>query len=143
MLFEIVEVDRDYGTVTKVDWKEFETRDDAEKWCRDESWTGFAYHVDRAKHAPPLVMKATCPMQISRNEVKLGDTLKLFDGPWGFAIVTQITDDEIIIHRPYGATSDFSYSGGVIFYTGIEVCKYLRTDTRFPTFELWNRKTLR
>lgn len=88
-------------------------------------------------------MVNTYPMTVPYVEAKLGDTVKLFEGPWGFAIVTQITADEIILTRPYGTTADFSYTGGVIFYTGQEECKYLKSDTRFPTFEVWGRKTLR
>jgi hypothetical protein len=83
------------------------------------------------------------PMQVPFHEIKLADTVKLFDGEWGYAIVTQITDDEIILTRPYGATSDFSYTGGVIFYTGQEICRYLKSDTRFPFFEVWSRKNIK
>lgn len=88
-------------------------------------------------------MATKYPVQIPIKEMKLGDTVKLFDGPFGYAIVNQITDDEVILTRPYGTTADFSYSGGVIFYTGQEVCKYLKTDSRFPTLEVWERRELR
>lgn len=76
-------------------------------------------------------------------EIKLADTVKLFDGPWGFAIVTKITADEIILIRPYGTTADFSYTAGVMFYTGQEECRYQFADTRFKTLEVWDRKNLR
>jgi hypothetical protein len=46
-MFEIVEVDRDYNTVTDIKSMEFESREAAEKWCRDETWTGHFYFVSK------------------------------------------------------------------------------------------------
>lgn len=86
---------------------------------------------------------AKYPMLVPLNEIKLADTVKLFDGPWCFAVVTQVTADEIIMTRPYGTTADFSYTGGVIFYTGQEICKRQFADTRFQTLEVWDRKDLK
>ena len=86
---------------------------------------------------------ARYPIQVSRDELRLADTVKLFEGPWGFGIVTRITEDTITVTRPYGSTADFSTSGSVIFLTGQERCRYLKGDTRFPAFEVWSRKELK
>jgi len=45
MKYTITEYDRDYNTVTDFFDKEFSTREQAEEWCRNESWTGYSYHV--------------------------------------------------------------------------------------------------
>lgn len=44
-IFEILEVDRDYRTLSGIEHKEFPTRDGAKKWCRENSWTGYDYVV--------------------------------------------------------------------------------------------------
>jgi len=54
------------------------------------------------------------------SELQLGDTIQFELEAWSTAIVTQITEDEIHYFRPYGHTADFSYTGGVIPYIGIE-----------------------
>jgi hypothetical protein len=58
---------------------------------------------------------------IPANELKLADTV-ILDGlaPWRSAIVKKITESEVHLFRPYGTTADFSYTGGVICYVGIE-----------------------
>jgi len=45
MTFEIIEVDRDYNSVSDVKWMEFDSREEAEKWCKNETWTGHYYFV--------------------------------------------------------------------------------------------------
>lgn len=44
-LFEIVEVDKDYNTVSRVFTMQFNQLSEAEEWCRNESWTGYFYFV--------------------------------------------------------------------------------------------------
>lgn len=84
------------------------------------------------------------PITLPLHELKLADVVELFDGPFGTAVVTDITDDEVILHRPYGVTLDFSYTGGVPYSVGNEVCKYLRSSTRnHYQFKVWQRKELR
>lgn len=89
----------------------------------------------------------TFPAQIHLNDLRLADVVELFAGPFGTAVVTQITADEVILHRPFGVTGDFSYTGGVPYSVGNEVCTYLKRDTRFAaklyTFKVWQRKELR
>jgi hypothetical protein len=64
------------------------------------------------------------PITLPINELRLADTVQLFDGPFGTGTVTQIADSMVTIMRPYGTTADFSTTGGVIHYTGLETCKY-------------------
>ena len=84
------------------------------------------------------------PINVELHELRLADVIEVFEGPFGTAVVTQITKDEVIMHRPYGATGDFSYTGGVPYSVGNEVCKYIRglTPGRCP-FKVWQRKDLR
>ena len=61
---------------------------------------------------------------IKTRELELGDVVRRADGgatPWSTCIVVKMDDDVVTIHRPYGVTADFRYTGGVIAYTGIEV----------------------
>ncbi len=68
-------------------------------------------------------------------DLKHGDVVKLMDGPFGtgIVIVKQIENGFVTMFRPYGATSDFIHTGGVICYTGIEEYKFTLTD-REPLF---------
>lgn len=82
------------------------------------------------------------PIILTVTELKLADVVELFDGPFGTAVVTQITEDEVVLHRPYGVTGDFSYTGGVPYSVGNEVCKYIRPGT-VNKFKVWQRKELK
>lgn len=83
------------------------------------------------------------PITVPLNELRLADVVELFDGPFGTAVVTQITADEVILHRPFGVTGDFSYTGGVPYSVGNEVCKYLLSSARHYDFKVWQRKDLK
>lgn len=84
------------------------------------------------------------PVQVDLTELRLADVVELFEGPFGTAVVTQITADEVILHRPFGVTGDFSYTGGVPYSVGNEVCKYLRASTPgHYKFKVWQRKDLK
>lgn len=86
----------------------------------------------------------TYPLTVALHDLRLADVVELFEGPFGTAVVTQITADEVILHRPYGVTGDFSYTGGVPYSVGNEVCKYSLASTRgHYTFKVWQRKELR
>jgi hypothetical protein len=57
---------------------------------------------------------------IKARDLRLGDTVILFDGAYGSAAVTQIAGGLVSFFRPYATTSDFACTGGVIPYVGIE-----------------------
>jgi hypothetical protein len=87
------------------------------------------------------------PQNIHLNDLRLADVVELFEGPFGTAVVTQITAAEVVFHRPYGVTGDFSYTGGVPYSVGNEICKYLTCDARYTakshSFKVYQRKDLR
>lgn len=43
--FRIVEVDRDYNSVTGVETKFFNSLKEAKEWARSESWSCYDYHA--------------------------------------------------------------------------------------------------
>lgn len=69
------------------------------------------------------------PIELKYNQLQLRDVVGLFpqDDPTGqsmsfrTAVVIQITDKDVTFYRPYAVTEDFTYTGGVIPYVGIEV----------------------
>lgn len=87
------------------------------------------------------------PIKIKTSELQLGDTVcqssDTVDAwrPWSTALVTQIKDGEVHLFRPYGTTSDFSYTGGVIPYVGIETYK-VEVDSAIM-WTLYERKELK
>lgn len=88
------------------------------------------------------------PMTVGLEDLKLADVVELFEGPFGTAVVTQITDAEVKLMRPFSVTADFSYTGGVLYSVGNEDCVYLKCDTRFNSksshrFKVWQRKELK
>jgi len=82
--------------------------------------------------------------ELISSELKLGDVVELFDGPFGTATVKQIKDGSVTFFRPYVATANFSCTGGVICTIGIEEFSRAVTDVDVPrkyqaTFKLWRR----
>lgn len=60
---------------------------------------------------------------IKARDLQLGDVLNigsLGTAAWHTAIVNRIEGENIHLFRPYGTHADFSYTGGVICYVGIE-----------------------
>jgi len=67
--------------------------------------------------------------RMKASELNLGDTVRLFDGAFGDAVVQQITDEGVTFFRPYATTADFSYTGGAIPYIGIETRHTVSLET--------------
>lgn len=59
-------------------------------------------------------------MNVKARDLRLGDTVILFDGAFGSAVVNQIAGGLVSFFRPYATTSDFACTGGVIPYIGVE-----------------------
>ena len=59
---------------------------------------------------------------IPGNELRTGDVVSLFDGPWSTAIVKEVTEDKVTFFRPYGTSTDavFGKHGSTICYIGLE-----------------------
>jgi hypothetical protein len=80
------------------------------------------------------------PIEVPLHELRLADIVQLFEGPWGYAIVRQITNKSVKLIRYYGTTFDFSYTGGVICLQGHEDVEYFLTDK--TKLKVWSRKEL-
>jgi hypothetical protein len=79
------------------------------------------------------------PMKLKVTELKLGDVvaLEFNGGPWNHAIVRNITKTDVVLWRPYGTTTNFSYTGGVICLIGVEdnIDYSLTTDQIFEVVQ--------
>lgn len=72
-------------------------------------------------------------------DLRVGDVIKQFDGPFGTAIVEHATDTEVKLFRPYGTTAGFVYSDNrTITYTGIEYTTFPRGSA--TEFEIYRRE---
>jgi len=85
-------------------------------------------------------------MKIS--DLVLGQKVNLFNGPFGWGMVENITDEEVIITRPYIHITDFSMSNGsggskVISYTGLENVKLWKGDSREVNVSVEKPPTIR
>lgn len=60
--------------------------------------------------------------EVKVSDLKIGDVVRVFDGPWGTAIVSRHDNGEIYFYRPYGhASLSCVYSGNrLLCYTGLE-----------------------
>jgi hypothetical protein len=83
------------------------------------------------------IMTETFPRIVTAAELRLGDVVELFDGPFSTAIVRQIEDGKVTFFRPYGTHSDTVYSNGVIPYTGTENFHVFTSGA--STYKLWRR----
>lgn len=78
---------------------------------------------------------------ISVKDLDLGDVISLFDGEYSTAVIIKADEKQVTAFRPYGATSDSSYSFGLIPYTGSEQVTYLREfEKEFPLYRKGNVK---
>ena len=68
---------------------------------------------------------------IKVSELVLGDVVKLFDSPFGWGTVVEVTDEVVKVFRPYVHINDFTYTGGVLHYVGHEYSTY-HVDSRRP-----------
>jgi len=53
-------------------------------------------------------------------DLNLGDTVRLFEGAFPDATVRDITATAVSFYRPYVHHEDFSFTGGVLCFTGVE-----------------------
>ena len=63
------------------------------------------------------------PIHAQTKDLQLADVVQLNFAtamPWHTSTVQQIKDGYATLFRPYVHTEDFSYTGGVICYIGIE-----------------------
>jgi hypothetical protein len=65
-------------------------------------------------------------------DLRIGDVIKQFEGPWGTAIVSKIEPGQpgaVTFFRPYGATAGFRYGG--IEPNGRTICYHGMEETTF------------
>lgn len=88
-------------------------------------------------------------MHVKASELKPGDKVQLFEGPYGTATVVQVEDEscrrydqyanrslEVVLWRPYMQTSDVLYSGGnVIPGIGLEIVRIPQCNTLYNRLE--------
>lgn len=89
---------------------------------------------------PGKVTVCVPPLAVLSDALKLGDVVKLGNGPYDYATVKNVTETDVVFFRPYVATEDFSHTGGVICYVGIEEFSVPRSNRNM--FEVFQRKTL-
>ena len=77
---------------------------------------------------------------MKQNELQLADQV-VDDKLLGICTVQKLTETEITFFRPYTHTGDFSYTGGVICYVGIE--EWTDDRNRNRDWKLITRKELR
>ncbi len=63
------------------------------------------------------------------------------DRPFSTCTVIQVEEDRVKLFRPYGQTADFSHTGGVIPYIGIE--EYWVEKSSSMIWNVYSRKELK
>ena len=71
------------------------------------------------------------------SELKLGDVLEMFDGPYSTATVIQATDESVKVFRAYIHVNETEYTQGLIPYFGHEEVTFFRTCS--CTFRVYKR----
>lgn len=72
--------------------------------------------------------------QIARRDLKLADVIRLSEHiAYNTAVVVNIRDGAIHVERPYMVTADFSYTGGVIAYIGVERFSFYQDSDALET----------
>lgn len=81
-------------------------------------------------------------------DLRLGDVIKQFEGPFGTAIVNKIepgSPGTVTMFRPYGTTADFTYGGfdpygRTICYHGMEETTFLMdSKAKFLVYQRANQ----
>lgn len=82
---------------------------------------------------------------VKLSDLRIGDIVRLSDNnPFSDAIVKNVEGNLITLFRPYGANADFTYTGGVICYVGIEQFAQLADRaSQEATIQLWRRQDLK
>lgn len=66
-------------------------------------------------------------LKLKPRDFKLGDVIQLGNGgAYMTATVTQIRESTLTVQRPFLHTGDFEYTGGVLWYVGIEAVHLFR-----------------
>ncbi len=79
---------------------------------------------------------------LAAKDLKLGDIIKCSysDIPFDTGIIKKEDINSWVVFRPYGVSEDFTYTGGVICYTGLEEFRINKDDHGFLVY---SRKDLK
>jgi hypothetical protein len=80
--------------------------------------------------------------KIKACDMRLGDVISTFDGPFNTSIVASVTADMVRLERPYMRADNFSYGGAgtgenVICLTGVETFALWRSSD--AEYTVWQR----
>lgn len=73
-------------------------------------------------------MAATKTVKVK--DLQLAQNVRLFEEPFGWGTVIEVTAEEVVVRRPFMHTGDFSYTGGVLSYFGHEDVRLWRESDR-------------
>ena len=70
----------------------------------------------------PTPVKVKCPIIIEAKNLQLRDIIQSFSNPYCSSTVVKIDIENKMVHlvRPFIKCEDFSFTGGVLHYTGVE-----------------------
>ena len=80
-------------------------------------------------------------LEMTTDQLRLGDVVQCFEGAWGTAIVQKVEEKQVTYYRPYGHSEDWSYTGGIICYSGLEV--FSEPRNAFRTVKVYRREDVR
>lgn len=83
-------------------------------------------------------------VKVLAKDLVLGDRVNLLPGePYGWATVVNVTAEEVHLFRVYVHVSDVEYTGGLLHYTGHELVKVWREDSREFTVDAYYHRKMR
>ena len=70
----------------------------------------------------PTPVKVLCPITIEAKNLQLRDVIQSFSSPYSCCTVVKIDTENKMVHlvRPFIKCENFSYTGGVMHYIGVE-----------------------
>ena len=81
-------------------------------------------------------------IEVPGTELVLGDAVKLFDSPFGWATVVKVETFGVHLFRPYVHVSNFSYTGGVPHFIGTETLTVPREETKTYTVDAYTHEKM-
>lgn len=70
-------------------------------------------------------------------DMRLGDIVSTFDGPFNTSIVAKVTADMVTLQRPYMRANEAAYGEQVTCFTGIETFALWRSSD--VDYTIWHR----
>jgi hypothetical protein len=67
---------------------------------------------------------------VKQRDMKLGDVVECYKGPFSTAVVEKVTDNMVHLFRPYARANDVAYGDTVTCLTGVEHFSVWRDSDR-------------